>query len=85
MSLYIEKSKEVIDVYLEYVSIEDLLENSDIISLHIPYTKETHHFLNEKEFERIRKEYEKRDPSLRGDGACFHRFGDLIFFVRIGK
>lgn len=47
------KCKEV-DEQVKYVSIEDLLENSDIISLHIPYTKETHHFLNEKEFERMK-------------------------------
>lgn len=47
------KCKEL-DENISYVTIEELLEESDIISLHIPYTKETHHFLNEKEFDRMK-------------------------------
>lgn len=31
---------------IDYVSLEELLENSDIISLHCPLTKETHHIIN---------------------------------------
>lgn len=30
----------------EYASRETLLKNSDIISIHLPYTKDTHHFIN---------------------------------------
>lgn len=33
-----------------YTSLEDLLEESDIVTLHVPYTKETHHLMGEKEF-----------------------------------
>ena len=40
---------------VEYVTFDELLNSSDIISLHIPYTKETHHFLNEKEFQKMKK------------------------------
>ncbi|MBE7711115.1 MAG: lactate dehydrogenase [Cyanobacteria bacterium SIG31] len=43
-----------VDALVEYVSLEDLLKKSDIISLHIPYTKETHHFLGEKEFKQMK-------------------------------
>ena len=28
-------------------SVEDLLQRSDIVTVHVPYTKETHHLLNE--------------------------------------
>ena len=30
----------------EYLSLEDLLKTSDIVSIHVPYMKETHHLLN---------------------------------------
>ncbi len=33
---------------LKYASLKDLLEKSDIITLHIPYNKETHHLINSK-------------------------------------
>lgn len=35
---------------LSYVSLERLLGESDIISLHVPSTAETHHMLSDKEF-----------------------------------
>lgn len=35
-------------VSIEYTSLEALLEQSDIISLHVPYTPETHHLINEE-------------------------------------
>ncbi len=35
----------------EYVSLDDLLKNSDIISLHIPLTPETENSISEKEFQ----------------------------------
>ena len=34
--------------YLEYVSLDELLETSDLISLHCPLTEETKHIINEK-------------------------------------
>lgn len=30
----------------EHASLEDLLKQSDIVTLHVPYTKDTHHLLN---------------------------------------
>jgi len=34
---------------LEYMSLENLLRESDIVSLHVPLTKETYHLLGDKE------------------------------------
>jgi len=31
-----------------YLSLEDLLKSSDIVTLHVPYMPETHHLLNDK-------------------------------------
>lgn len=38
-----------------YVSMEELLESSDIVSLHLPLTAETHHLLNEESMNRMKK------------------------------
>ncbi len=38
-----------------YVSFDDLLRTSDIISLHAPYRKETHHLLNKNNIRKIKK------------------------------
>jgi D-lactate dehydrogenase len=34
----------------EYTSLDDLLSRSDIITIHVPYNKYTHHLLNEDKF-----------------------------------
>ena len=39
---------EFADKYGEYVSFEDLLKQSDIISLHCPLTSDTHHLINDQ-------------------------------------
>ncbi len=38
-----------------YVSLDDLYGQSDIVSIHIPETPETHHFINRNSFERMKK------------------------------
>lgn len=38
----------------KHVELDVLLSSSDVISLHIPYTKETHHFLNEQAFSKMK-------------------------------
>jgi D-lactate dehydrogenase len=38
-----------------YVSVEELLAGSHIISLHMPYSQETHHFLNAERLRMVRK------------------------------
>jgi D-lactate dehydrogenase len=39
----------------EYVSLENLLAKSDIITLHVPYIKATHHLLNKDTFKLVKK------------------------------
>jgi len=38
-----------------YVGLEDLLKQSDVISLHAPYNKQTHHLLNADNFKLIKQ------------------------------
>jgi D-lactate dehydrogenase len=40
---------------LKYVSLEEVLEKSDIISLHIPLTKETYHMINRCSIAKMKK------------------------------
>lgn len=36
---------------VKYVELDDLLQNSDIVTLHLPYNKENYHMFSEKQFE----------------------------------
>ena len=38
-----------------YVTMDELLEQSDFVSLNTPYTTETHHIIGEKEFKRMKR------------------------------
>jgi D-lactate dehydrogenase len=38
-----------------YVDLKDLLKHSDIVSLHLPYTKETHHLMNRETIRKMKK------------------------------
>ena len=40
---------------VKYASLEELMENSDIISLHCPLTEETYHLIDEKSLARCKK------------------------------
>jgi D-lactate dehydrogenase len=39
----------------EYVDLPTLIKNSDVVSLHLPYTKETHHIINKQNIEFFKK------------------------------
>ena len=39
---------------IKYVELQELLKNSDIISLHLPYTGDNYHLLGAKEFEMMK-------------------------------
>lgn len=39
----------------KYVSLEEVLKNSDIITLHIPYNEKTHHLINRDNIKKIKK------------------------------
>lgn len=53
--LVVEKKKTKKLPGAKYVSLDQALKVADIISLHIPYRKETHHFLGKKEFKKMKK------------------------------
>ncbi|MCR4964522.1 MAG: hydroxyacid dehydrogenase [Bacteroidales bacterium] len=40
--------KEVLDMGISYVSLEQLMQESDIITLHVPLTTETHHLISKE-------------------------------------
>lgn len=40
---------------VEHVSFEDLIRRSDIVSLHVPHTKETHHLINSSNIKQFKK------------------------------
>ncbi len=39
----------------EYASFDDVLKKSDIITIHVPHTPETHHLINKKNITKIKK------------------------------
>ncbi|MCX6756215.1 MAG: hydroxyacid dehydrogenase [Candidatus Nomurabacteria bacterium] len=40
---------------IKYVTLDELLSNSDIITMHAPYTKENHHMINKDNILKIKK------------------------------
>lgn len=48
--LYPDKSLD----FLEYVTLDELLHSSDLISLHCPLTEETHHMINAASIEKMK-------------------------------
>lgn len=51
--LYPDKAMEA---YCQYVSFEELIRQSDIISIHAPATKENYHLLNDAAFEKMKQD-----------------------------
>ncbi len=45
----------VLDLGVEYVSLEEIFATCDIISLHCPLTSENHHLLNKESFSRMKQ------------------------------
>lgn len=41
--------------HVKYVSFEELIKSSDIVTLHVPYTPQTHHLINQKNIENFKK------------------------------
>src|SRR3989344_1131529 len=39
----------------DYRSLNEVIEQSDIITLHVPYNKDTHHLLNKERFEEMKR------------------------------
>lgn len=49
---YVEQ--EEISTFAEFVSLDELLKESDIITLHFPYTSDHYHFLGVNEFQKMK-------------------------------
>ncbi len=47
--------KAAAEMGFQYVSFEDLLKNSDVITIHTIYNQSTHHLINENNFQLIKK------------------------------
>lgn len=45
---YYENKYLLKEIKFKYVSLKELLKNSDIITIHVPYTKENYHLINNK-------------------------------------
>lgn len=51
-----KEDQELVTKYgLKYVSIEKLLQNSDIVTLHLPDNPQTHHFIDKEKISHIKK------------------------------
>ena len=51
-----KEDQELVTKYgLKYVPIEELLQNSDIITLHLPDNPQTHHFIDKEKMSHIKK------------------------------
>lgn len=51
----INKKRELAEIGVNYVSLEELLEKSDIVSLHLPYTGNNYHMFSDREFEKMKE------------------------------
>lgn len=43
------------DLGFQYVELEHLLRNSDVVSLHLPYSQQTHHLINNDALSKMKK------------------------------
>lgn len=50
------ENKEVLDLGGKYVSLEELLKSSDIVTVHLPYNKSTERLIGEKEFKLMKED-----------------------------
>ncbi|MEK7463336.1 MAG: NAD(P)-dependent oxidoreductase, partial [Patescibacteria group bacterium] len=48
-------AKAVAEMGFQYVSLEDILKNSDVITIHAVYNAGSHHLINENNFQLIKK------------------------------
>ena len=51
----VKNEKAAKELNFSYVSLENLLRNSDLISIHVPFFKSTFHLIGEKEIDLIKK------------------------------
>ncbi len=49
------QDKELVSKGVKYVAFDELLANSDIVTLHLPHTKETEHIINMQNIQKFKK------------------------------
>jgi len=54
---YDKYKKNYSDVYVRETSLENIFENADIISLHVPLNKETHYMVDESFIDKVKKNF----------------------------
>lgn len=52
---YTKHEEDAIKCGATYVELDELLKRSDVVSLHLPYTKETHHIINKENITKFKK------------------------------
>lgn len=50
-----KEDKLAAELGFEFVELDDLLGKADIVSLHVPYSKETHHMINKENIRKFKK------------------------------
>lgn len=51
-----KERRELVEAFgVRYVSLEELLSSSDIVTVHVPYTKETHHLINRENIKLMKR------------------------------
>jgi D-3-phosphoglycerate dehydrogenase len=53
--VYDKYKKDIQDTFVNVVDINDIFENADVVSLHLPLNEETFYYADEKFFERFKK------------------------------
>jgi D-3-phosphoglycerate dehydrogenase len=53
--VYDKYKKDIQDTFVKVVNINDIFENADVVSLHLPLNEETFYYADEKFFERFKK------------------------------
>ena len=48
--------KAISELGVQYVDLDHLLRHSDVVTLHLPYSKQTHHLINQESLKLMRKE-----------------------------
>lgn len=70
--------KELVKKYnAEYVELKDLLKNSDVITLHLPYNAETHHFIGYHNIKNLKEDSILINTS-RGSVVCLKALADAL-------
>lgn len=78
---FLPKKELEVKYNIKYVEFDELLKNSDIVSLHIPYSEDNYHLMNKEKFELMKPDAYFINVS-RGELV---NLSDLLKYVQQGK